>query len=332
VKQKNKAAVHCVIIGFALFSRNEKFIFDNDIIIPVSHINPYLIDAPDIIVYSRNKPLYDVPQMVYGNKPADGGNLIIEDKDYAEFIKSEPNAKKFIRPLLGAEEYINNKKRWVLWLVDAAPKELLQMSKVMERIEKCRQMRLASVAAAIRKFAETPTRFAQVTQPAGIDYILVPRVSSERRRYVPIGFLTADTIVSDAVQIIPNAEIYHFGILTSNVHMAWMRVVCGRLKSDYRYSKDIVYNNFPWCEPNEKQKAKIEETAQAVLDARAAYPEASLADLYGENMYLYPKLLTAHQNNDRAVMQAYGFSLKMSESECVAELMRLYQMKITEQS
>ena len=199
----------------------------------------------------------------------------------------------------------------------------------MRRVEKVREFRAASKAAATRKYAETPTLFCQIAQPDS-DYIIVPAVSSERRRYVPIGFMNKETIASNLVQIIPNADLYHFAILTSNVHMAWMRAVCGRLKSDYRYSKDIVYNNFPWPNPTDQQKAKIEQTAQAILDARALYPDASLADLYDETT-MPPELRKAHQQNDKAVMVAYGFWGKLnSEPACVAELMKMYQ-QLTEQ-
>lgn len=322
---KVKAHVHCVIIGFASFDRKEKWIYQDNRPILARNINAYLCDAPNIIVNSRNKPLCNVSKMVYGNKPADGGNLIIEDDEYQDFISKEPQAKKFIRPLLGAVEYLHGKKRWCLWLTEATPHELKQCPMILERIEKCRESRANSVAAGIRKFADTPTKFAQITQPMGANYVIVPRVSSERRRYVPIGFLSAETIVSDAVQIVPNASLYEFGVMISNVHMAWMRAVCGRLKSDYRYSKDVVYNNYPWCNPTESQKAKIEQTAQMILDARALYPDSSLADLYDE-LTMPPELRKAHQNNDRAVMQAYGFSIKdMTESKCVAELMKMYQ-------
>jgi hypothetical protein len=314
-----------VIIGFAAFDKPEKWLFQDKGGLKVNTINAYLCNAPDIIIQSRNKPLCNVPQMVYGNKPADGGHLIIEDNDYEDFIKKEPQAKQFIKPLLGAEEYLNAKKRWCLWLLNISPSTLKQCPLTLERVAMCKQTRENSVAAAIRKFAEKPTLFAQITQPMGVDYIIVPRVSSEKRKYVPIGFLTSDTIVSDAVQIIPNATIYDFGILTSNVHMAWMRAVCGRLKSDYRYSKDIVYNNFPWCNPTEKQKELIEQTAQGILDARAKYPECSLADLY-DDLTMPSDLRIAHQHNDKAVMQAYGFDYKtMTESECVAKLMKMYE-------
>ena len=201
------------------------------------------------------------------------------------------------------------------------------LSKILsERVEAVRQFRLSSKAKTTNGYAKVPQLFAQITQPDGTDFLIIPRVSSERRRYVPIGFATSDIISSDAVQIVPNATLYHFGIMTSNVHMAWMRAVCGRLKSDYRYSKKIVYNTFPWPNPTAAQKAKIEQTAQAILDARTLYPDCSLAEMYGDKMYLFPELLKAHQNNDRAVMQAYGMPIKgTTESICVAELMKRYQ-------
>ncbi len=324
-----KAHVHCVIIGFANKSRNVKRIYQNGTCKVVENINAYLCDAPDILIVSRNKPLCDVPKMVYGNKPADGGFLIIERDEYDDFISREPQAQKYIKPLLGATEFINNKKRWCLWLVGANPAELKKCPLVLERIKGCKETRENSIAAGIRKFAATPTLFAQITQPEGKEYIIVPRHSSESRRYIPLGFVSPDVKVNDAVLTVPEATLYHFGVLTSNVHMAWMRAVAGRLKSDYRYSKDIVYNNFPWCEPTDEQKAKIEKTAQMILDARALYPDCSLADLYDEAV-MPPELRKAHQRNDRAVMEAYGFWGKLnSESECVAELMKMYQ-KLTE--
>ncbi len=320
-----KAHVHCVIIGFADFDRKTKTIFSNGKKATVKNINPYLMDAPNVIVESRNTPLCNVSKMVYGNKPADGGYLIIEDEDYNDFITHDPNSIKFIRPLLGAVEFLHNKKRWCLWLKGASPSELKNCPLILERIAKCKRNREMSKAAGIRKFAQTPTLFAQITQPDDKDYILIPRVSSERRRYVPIDFLTSETIVSDAVQIVPDATIYEFGILNSNVHMSWMRVVCGRLKSDYRYSKDIVYNNFPFPTPTEVQKIKIEQTAQAILDARALYPDSTLADLY-DPLTMPSELQKAHNANNKAVMQAYKFSIRdMSEEDCVAELMKLYE-------
>lgn len=320
-----KAHVHCIIIGFAKFNRNEKYIYEGNYRKKSTNINYYLVDGANIIVESRNKPLCNVPQMIYGNKPADGGALIIEDTDYQKFIEEAPAAIKFIKPLLGATEYINGKKRWCLWLVGASPEEIRKIPLIMERVQQCKTAREKSIAAGIRKFAATPTLFAQRTQPTDKDFIIVPRVSSQTRKYIPIGFIKAGTIVTDAVQVVPDAKIYYFGVLASNVHMAWMRAVCGRLKSDYRYSKDIVYNNFPWPTPTEEQKTKIEQTAQEILDARALYPDSSLADLYDE-LTMPVELRRAHQHNDKAVMQAYGFWSKLnSESECVAELMKMYQ-------
>ena len=322
---KIKAHVHCVIIGFSTFDRAKKLLYQDGQIKEAQNINAYLCDAPNVIVVSRSRPICAVSPMVYGNKPADGGNLIIEDYEYSDFIKKEPQAQKYIKPLLGAVEYLHGKKRWCLWLDGISPTELRNLPLVYERVMRCKESRENSVAAAIRKFAETPTLFAQRTQPIGKPFIIIPRVSSQKRKYIPMGFIGGNTIVTDLVQIVPNATIYEFGILTSNVHMAWTRAVCSRMKSDYRYIRDVVYNNFPWPTQNEKHKVKIEQTAQAILDARTLYPDSSLADLYDE-VAMPPELRKAHQNNDRAVMQAYGFSVKeMTESKCVAELMRMYQ-------
>ena len=325
-----KAHVHCVIVGFSIAPNNAtRRIFIDDRSHVAENINAYLIEAPDIFIENRGKPLCNVPLMTTGNRPADGGHLIIEDADYDEFIRKEPGAKKYIKRLIGATEFINNKKRWCLWLVGANPAELRKMPLVMQRVEACKADRENAPDAGRRKLAERPTQFREINNPE--TYVVVPAVSSERRRYVPIGFLNSDTIATNLVITIPDATIYHFGILTSNVHMSWMRAVCGRLKSDYRYSKDVVYNNFPWPTPTPEQKAKIEQTAQAILDARSLYPDCSLADLYDEAT-MPPELRKAHQQNDRAVMQAYGFSVKnMTESSCVAELMKLYQQLVNEQ-
>ena len=320
-----KAHVHCVIIWFADYDRKEKYIFTSSgNKIQCKNINPYLVDAPNIIVKSNNKPLCKIPKMVYWNKPADWGFLIIEENDYEDFIKKDTKSKKFIKPLLWAEEFLHNKKRYCLRLKNAAPNEIKECPLIMERIEKCKQNRESSKAEGIRKFAHIPTLFAQITQPDNKDYILIPRVSSEKRRYVPMAFLTSDIIVSDAVQIVPDADLYDFWILTSNVHMARMRAVAWRLEMRYRYSKDIVYNNFPRPTPKEKKKRKIEQTAKAIIDARKLYPDSSLADLYDE-LTMPKELRKAHQENDRVVMEAYGFSTKMTESECVAKLMEMYQ-------
>ena len=316
-----KAHVHCVILGFSYDDIAEKFIFDNDSIIKANHINSYLLDADDIFVESKSEPIHDVPPMKFGNMPRDGKGFILDEKDRADLIKKYPESEKWIKLYLGSRELINNKKRWCLWLVDASPSELRRCPEILNRIEKVRQFRLSSKAASTRKFAETPTLFCQIA-------LSIPEVSSQRRKYIPMGFLDKDVIASNKLFIVANASLYHFGVLESNVHMAWMRAVAGRLKSDYSYSKDIVYNTFPWCNPTEKQKALIEKTAQAILDARALYPDCSLADLYDE-LTMPPELRKAHQMNDRAVMEAYGFWGKLNtESECVAELMKMYQRLI----
>lgn len=318
-----KANVHCVIVGFStLFIPKQKQLFTGDRMKKVKEINPYLIEAPTIFIKSRSKPLCNVPKMTTGNRPADGGHLIIEADDYETFIKNEPKAIKYIKKLTGAVEFINNKPRYCLWLVNIEPSELRKMPEVMKRVELCREDRLNG-APDRQKLADTPTVFRETKNPK--EYIIVPRVSSENRRYIPLGFLNADVIPTDSATIIPEAGIYEFGILTSNVHMAWMRAVCGRLKSDYRYSKDIVYNNFPWCNPTSEQKSKIEQTAQGILNARKMFPNSSLADLY-DPIAMPPQLRKAHQLNDKAVMDAYGFPIKnFTESDCVAELMKLYK-------
>ncbi|MBR3993658.1 MAG: class I SAM-dependent DNA methyltransferase [Clostridia bacterium] len=319
-----KAHVHCVIVGFSVSENNKpKHLYSSDRFQVVDNINFYLIEGPTVFVESRNKPICDVPCMTTGNRPADGGHLIIEDNEYPDFVAKEPNAIKYIKKLIGAEDYIKGHNRWCLWLVDANPAELLKMPEVMKRVELCRQDRLNG-AEDRKKLADTPTLFRELKNPKS--YIIVPRHSSESRKYVPIGFLNDDYIPADSATIIPDASLYHFGVLTSNVHMAWLRAVCGRIKSDYRYSKDIVYNNFPWPVPTDEQKAKIEETAREIIAARSVYSECSFADMYGEKIYMFPKLLQAHQANDRAVMQAYGFEVKtMTESSCVAELMKMYK-------
>lgn len=320
-----KAHVHCVIVGFSVAPFTEKkWLFTSERVQEAENINAYLMDAPNVFIGSRNKPLCNVPLMTTGNRPADGGHLIIEDADYADFIKEEPSAKPYIKQLIGAAEFINNKKRWCLWLVGVSPAELRKMPLVMKRVAACKADRENAPDAGRRKLADCPTQFREINNPD--TFIVVPAVSSERRKYVPIGFLDKETIATNLVITIPDATLYHFGILTSNVHMAWMRAVCGRLEMRYRYSKDVVYNNFPWPTPTDEQKSRIEQTAQAILDARELYPDCSLADLYDEAT-MPPELRKAHQQNDKAVMQAYGFWGKLnSESACVAELMRMYQL------
>lgn len=325
-----KAHVHCVIVGFSIAeNQQKKRLYTSERMQIVENINAYLLDAPLVFVESRNRVIADVPKMVYGNKPVDGGNLIIEASEYDDFIKREPLAQKYIKRLVGAREFINGELRWCLWLVGVSPAELRHMPAVMERIEKVKKMRENSPDEGARKLALTPAQFRETNNPPSA--IVVPCHSSQNRRYVPMDFIDDSIVVTNAVLFIPAASIYHFGILTSNVHMAWMRAVCGRLKSDYRYSKDVVYNNFPWPTPTDEQKAKIEQTAQAILDARALYPDCSLADLYDE-VAMPPELRKAHQQNDRAVMQAYGFAIKTTtETTCVADLMRMYQA-LTERS
>ena len=327
-----KAAVHCVIVGFSNGYKGERVIYDGEIRTVVKNISPYLIDSPTKFVENRKKALCDVPEMITGNRPADGGHLIIEDEDLANFIKADPISEKYIRRFMGALEYINNKKRWCLWLVDASPSEILKMPEVMKRVKFCKENRENAPDAGRRKLADTPMLFRELHNPDS--YVAIPEVSSENRRYLPMGFMGADVIVSNRLKMIPSATLYHFGILTSNVHMAWMRAVCGRLKSDYNYSKDIVYNNFPWPNATDEQKAEIEKLAQAVLDARAEYPDSTLADMYGEtSMLFHTSLLNAHRNLDRAVMKLYGFPVKdFSEADCVAALMEMYQKLVDNKS
>ena len=326
---KIKAHVHCVIIGFSIAKNNKpKALYTSDRLQIVKNINGYLIDADNVFVESRNKALCDVPDIGIGNKPIDGGNYLFTKEEKDDFIKQEPMSEKYFRLWYGSQEFINRSPRYCLWLGECSPAELRQMPNCMKRIEAVRNFRLSSTSAGTVKLAEKPTHFHVENMPSST-YIVVPKVSSEKRRYVPMGLLTPDILCSDLVFVIPNATLYHFGVLTSNVHMAWVRAVCGRLKSDYRYSKDVVYNNFPWPTPSEEQKAKIEATAQAILDARALYPDSSLADLYDE-LTMPPELRKAHQENDRAVMNAYGFSIKdTTESSCVAELMKMYK-RLTE--
>ncbi len=373
-ESNSKAHVHCVIVGFSRGIRSTppvaygdsplsegagrtasplreggggkaaggstadgaKPLFDGERVSYVPHINGYLLPAPDIVIENRPAPICDVPPMHFGNMPRDGGALLLTPEERDELLAAEPQSAPLIRPILGAEEFIRGLKRYCLWLVNSSPALIAQCPRVLARVARCRDFRLASKAASTRKFAETPTLFCQITQPEGVDYVLVPGVSSERRRYVPMDFLTGETIVTNLVQIVPDATLYHFGVLTSNVHMAWMRAVCGRLKSDYRYSKDLVYNNFPWPEnsapsaPLRLCVEKIASTAQAILDARAAHPDCSLKVLYDE-LTMPPDLRRAHQENDRAVMAAYGFSTKMTESECVAALFERYRALTTSQ-
>lgn len=318
-----KAHVHCVIIGFSDIPNDKpKQIFDNGQALRVQNINGYLMDAPDVFITARQRPIANVPEMINGGKPAEGGNLILTEEEKDELLRKEPQAEPFIRHFLMGADFIHRRPRYCLWLVNANPTLLKTCPQVLKRIEAVRQFRLASKKEATRKKAETPMLFDEI-KDCKTSYIATPMVSSERRRYVPMDWLDAEIIAGNTLFMVPDATLYHFGVLESNVHMAWMRVVCGRLKSDYRYSASIVYNNFPWPTPTEAQRQKIEQTAQAILDARAQFPDSSLADLYDPTSMPFA-LLEAHRANDRAVMAAYSFPAKQSESECVAALFQLY--------
>ena len=323
----DKAAVHCVIIGFsASETSTPKMIFlNNKSGRVVENINPYLLDGPDVLIESRGNALCDVPRMTAGNKPSDGGNLILSQPERDAILVADASMSPYIRQYVGSKDFINNDEiRYCLWLKGASPSVYRKNPEIVRRLNAVREMRLASSAAPTRALADKPYLFFSTPQTES-NYLCIPEVSSERRRYIPIGFMDKSVIASNKLLIVPDANLYHFGILTSNVHMAWTRVVCGRLKSDYQYSGAVVYNNFPWPNPTPEQKARIEQTAQAILDARALYPDASLADLYDE-LTMPPELRKAHQRNDRAVWEAYGKAWPItSESDCVAALMKMYQ-------
>lgn len=323
---KEKAAVHCVIIGFSCgVSSKKKYLFESGQAKEVSHINGYLIAAPDVFIQSRGKQLTPgFPPMSKGSQPTDGGHLILSKAERDDLIQQHPQAESFVKRYISADDYINNKIRYCLWLDKVSPAKYRNIPFVMNRLLKVAECRKNSPTASVRRDAETPMLFTQIRQPE-TQYLAMPEVSSSRRRYIPFGFMSADIIASNMLYLVPNMTLYIFGVMTSNVHMAWARVVSGRLKSDYRYTP-AVYNNFPWPTPTDEQKARIEQTAQAILDARELYQDCSLADLYDEAT-MPPELRKAHQQNDKAVMQAYGFWGKLnSESACVAELMRMYQL------
>lgn len=324
----SKAHVHCVIIGFSNFSKVDKYIFDtNNQMKKANNINAYLVDGPNIFIESRRSPICQVPEMLFGSMPNDGGNLILEGKDREELLKVFPDAEVFVRRFLGSKEFINKLDRWCIWITPENLRNVLKIKPIIERIEKVKDHRLKSNRKATNELANYPYRFGEVRQPKS-DYLLVPRVSSENRKYIPIGYEDKDTIASDAVLIIPDAKIYHFAVTCSNVHMAWMRAVAGRLKSDYRYSASIVYNNFPWPKLTEAHKEKLSQTGQEIINVRSLYKDWNYADLYNK-LTMPPELRKAHQENDKAVMEAYGFDWRtMTESECVAELMKLYQAMV----
>lgn len=320
-----KAHVHCVIVGFSIAENTKKrALYSSDRFQLVDNINGYLVEAPNVFVESRKKPICNVPAVVFGSMPNDSGVLSdysTEEKD--EIVNKYPIAETMFKRFLGATEFLHNKERWCLWLKGVSPAEIKKAPPVMEAVAEVKRIREESNRESTRKLADTPTLFGEIRQPE-TQYVIIPRHSSENRRYIPMGFVEPNVICGDANLLLPNATLYEFGIMMSNVHNAWIRTVCGRIKSDYRYSVNIVYNNFPWCDPTPEQKAKIEKTAQAILDAREKYPDCSLADLYDE-LTMPPELRKAHHENDFAVMAAYGFDKKITESECVAELMERYR-------
>ncbi len=325
-----KAHVHCVIVGFSVAPNNQPcLLYDNDRFQMVKNISPYLVNAETVFIEARSKPICNVSVLLNGGKPTEGGFLILTEEEKEQLLKDEPQAKPLIRPYMMGKDFIQRKPRYCLWMVGVDPSLLKKCPAVLKRISCVKEYRLASPKAATQKKAETPMLFDEVRE-CKTNYIAIAKVSSGNRRYVPMEYLSPSIIPGDSLFMMPDATLYDFGILQSNIHNAWVRTVCGRLKSDYRYSNTVVYNNFPWPNPSDAQKAKIEQTAQAILDARALYPDSSLADLYDE-LTMPPELRRAHQNNDRVVMQAYGFSVKdMTESSCVAELMKLYQMMTEE--
>lgn len=331
---KSKAHVHCVIIGFSTaVNPAERRIYSGDRYQVAKNINGYLLDGDNVFIESRNKPLCNVPEIGMGNQPIDNGQYLFEKDEMDAFIKTEPLSADFFHPWYGAKEFISRKPRYCLWLGECSPVQLKQMPQCLARVRAVKEYRESSSRASTVKLSLKPTRFQTENMPKG-HYIVIPEVSSEKRRYIPMGYLDDSKLCSNKLRLMPDANLFEFGVLESNVHMAWMRCVCGRLKSDYDYSIKIVYNNFPWPTPPRNLFDKIEQTAQAILDARALYPDCSLADLYDE-LTMPPELRKAHQDNDRAVMDAYGFTkgtaARTSESACVAELMKLYQKMVSDQ-
>lgn len=326
----DKARVHCIIVGFSV-TNSEKgaLLFDEQgRQSVVEHINAYLFDGPDCFVASRSTPLCNVPSIGIGNKPIDGGNYLFSEEDKEAFLKKEPQAGNLFRRWYGADEFLRNKPRYCLWLGDCTPSELGRLTQCKARVEAVRKFRLSSKSEGTRKLADTPTRFHVENMPSS-DYIVIPQVSSERRQYIPLGFMGPNALCSDKLRLMPSATLYHFGVLTSSVHMAWMRAVCGRLEMRYSYSVDIVYNAFVWPEVTEVQRTKIEKTAQAILDARKKYPDSSFADLYDETT-MPPELRKAHRENDQAVLKAYGLPPDATEEAIVVHLMGLYTEKVAE--
>jgi len=330
---RGKAAVHCVIIGFGMNDREVKKIYHytdvtgQPVETIVNQVNAYLVNGPTVFIDSRSEPICKVPAMAYGSMPIDDGHLILSEEEADAFVKKEPETKEMIRPYYGGEEFINSKKRFCLWLVDISPSQINKSKMVKDRIEKTRSFRETSKRGATNKLAATPSLFGEIRQPK-TDYLLIPKVSSENRLYIPIGFMKPEKITNGSALITPNAGLYEFGILTSIMHMAWMRSVCGRMKSDYQYSASLVYNNFPWSTPNEKQKNAITDAAQAILDTRLLFSDSTLAELYNSST-MPPKLVKAHQKLDKVVEAAYGRAFE-DDSQRVAFLFELYQTMVGE--
>ncbi len=325
---RDMAAVHCVIVGFSYGSRsNKKLLYDENKVVSTAHINSYLLDAPDIWLENRTNTGRNNQKMTTGSPPTDDGGLLLTAEERSEFLLKYPQAEKFIRPFVGAREFLHDKtgqfSRYCFWFKDVSPMEYCDIKELNERFEKVRNIRLKSNADRIQKMAASPHLFCQIRQPEN-NYLVIPRHSSERRNYIPIGFVSPDVVAGDACTIVLNADLFLFAMLTSSAHMAWMRVVCGRIKSDFRYSPS-VYNNFPFPEVSEAQKNAIEKAGQKILDARLKYPDATLADLYGDKMFAFTELQQAHIENDNLVKQAYGYSKNISEYEIVADLMKRYQ-------
>lgn len=319
-----KAHVHCVIVGFSRAVNNkQKIIYSGENAIPANNINGYLLDAENIFIEKRMKPLCNVPEIALGGQAIDGGFLILTEEEKEEFLEKEPQASPFFRHYMMGKDFIDRKPRYCIWLVGADPGLLKKCPMILERVNKVREFRLSSTRANTKKAAENPTLFASILEHKN-QYIAIPKVSSQNRRYIPMDYLDGEIISGDKLFTMPNASFYEFGVLMSNVHMAWMRAVCGRLKSDYSYSNTIVYNNFPWPVVTEKNREQIEKSAQEILKARTLYPNSNLAALY-DPLTMPAELRRAHTANDKAVMAAYGFSTKMTEADCVGELMKLYQ-------
>ena len=333
-KATDLAHVHCVIIGFESkenANNLEKTLFIEDGNKKIcKNINSYLLDGPSIFIESRTKPVNNVPLITKGNQPTDGGNLIIEEKDYNDFLKKEPSAQPYIKLFLGAHEFLHNQKRYCLWFNGINTELLMNMPLVSQRLKNIRDIRSKSPKKATQDDAKTPWLFQEIRQPKSGNYLMIPSHSSENRKYMPMGFLPACVIASNAALIIPDISLFHFGILQSNVHMAWMRAFCGRLESRYRYSANIVYNNFPWPNVSKEQKAVIEKKAKAILDARDNHKKLDLATMYGDQMFILSDLVEAHEENDKAVMEAYGFDQNLTEAEIVSKLMELYVIKAQE--